>query len=119
VEHDWVGVPRSAGGHTRTHHTDTSTLWGAEAKKKAINTYFTNKAQHQVEEAIAILQAAIGIEPQQADTSALDDEIKALRKENGDLKMEVEVQKAKVEDATAKITDMEAKNALAREALGL
>jgi hypothetical protein len=114
-----IGTGRSAGGHTRTHHTDTTTLWGPDAKKKAIETFHTGKLGQKVEEAIGLLQEAIGVEPQQVDTSAKDAEIATLGKQNGDLKMEVAVLKQQVEDLTTKITDMETKAALAREALGL
>jgi hypothetical protein len=112
-EHNWIGKPTGLGGHTRTHHSDTSTLWGPEAKAKATTTYFTNKAKGQVEEAIAMLQNAMGIEPPQAvDTSKKDEEIERLKAKNTELT-------AEVADLKTKITDMETKAALAREALGL
>jgi hypothetical protein len=114
-----IGTSRSAGGHTRTHHTDTESLWGKEAKQKAIQTFHSGKLGKQVEDAIKLLQSAIGVEPEQVDTSAKDAEIKTLGKQNGDLKMEVAVLKQQVEDLTTKIADMETKAALAREALGL
>lgn len=96
----------SVAGHLRTHHSDTSTLWGPEAKQKSLNTYFTNKAKGQVEEAIAMLYTAIGTEPPKAeDTSAKDAEIERLKTENAELKQ--------------KISDLETKAALVREAMGL
>lgn len=117
----------STAGHLRTHHSDTSTLWGPEAKAKANNTYFTNKAKGQVVDAIAMLQNAIGVEPPKpVDTSAQDAETRELRtknealvKENGNLKMEVAVLENERDELRTKITDMETKAALAREALGL
>lgn len=118
-EHGWIGLPTGLGGHTRTHHTDTTTLWGPDAKKKAIETFHTGRLGQKVEEAIGLLQEAIGVEPQKVDTAAKDAEIATLGKQNGDLKMENAVLKQEVEDLKTRITDMETKAALAREALGL
>lgn len=125
-----IGPPTSTGGHTRTHHTDTTSLWGSEAKKKAINTYFTNKAAKKVEDAIGLLYEAIGVEPPQpVDTSALEAENKELQakiKELGtgsaevkDLKAQNAALTTELTELKTKLSDIETKQALAREALGL
>lgn len=129
-EHNWVGPPKSTGGHTRTHHTDTTTLWGPKAKEKGVQTYFTNKAHGQVKEAITILQNAMGIEPPKAaDTSALEAEIRDLKAQvkelsSGpatvkDLAKQLEEMTAERDALETKLSDQETKMALAREAFGL
>jgi hypothetical protein len=109
----WIGKNTGTGGHTRTHHTDTTTLWGPKAKEKGVQTYFTNKAKNQVTEAITMLQNAMGIEPPAAvDTSTLEAEVKKLKKQVEELTVERDGLKQKY-------SDLETKMALAREAFGL
>ena len=120
---------KSVAGHLRTHHSDTTTLWGPQAKEKAVTTYFTNKAKGQVEEAIGILQNAMGIEPPKVDTSEMEAEIKALRAQVKELSggsaeikaltKENEQLTARNAELTTKLADLEAKQALLRETLGL
>lgn len=124
--HPVIGTARSTGGHSRTHHTDTTTLWGPEAKNKATNTFFTNRATGQVEAGVKMIQEALGLIPPAVDTSAQDAETRELRaknealtKENGNLKMDVAVLEADRDDLKQKVADIETKQALAREALGL
>jgi polyhydroxyalkanoate synthesis regulator phasin len=121
-----IGNARSTGGHTRTSHTDTTTLWGPVAKEKGTRTYFTNKAKGQVEEAIGLLQVAMGIEPPAADTTALEaqrdkleSEKHVLQTENAALKAEVGELKSEITDLKQKLADMEAKMQLFRETLSL
>lgn len=115
----WIGKPTGTGGHTRTHHTDTTTLWGPKAKEKGVQTYFTNKALGQVGEAINMIQNALEIKPAQADTSAQDAEIKELKAQNKALGTENTDLKTKLTDLKTKLADLEAKQALLRETLGL
>lgn len=127
--HPIIGGKRSTGGHTRTHHTDTSTLWGPEAKAKANETYFTNKAKAEIEGAIAVLNKVIGVEPVQVDTEQLkkvkgeltksQEQVAALREENGKLGIKVTELGTQLTEAKQKLADIETKQALAREALGL
>jgi hypothetical protein len=121
-----IGNARSTGGHTRTHHTDTSTLWGPKAKEKGVQTFFTNKAIGHVQEGIALIQAALEITPPAADTSALEaqrdkleSEKHVLQTENAALKSEVGELKTEVTDLKTKLGELEAKFALAKEAFGL
>lgn len=108
-----IGGVRSTGGHSRTHHTDTTSLWGPDAKKKALDTHFTNKARGEITKAIETLQAAIGVEPPKpVDTSALDAQIKELKEQL------VKVT-ADRDDLKTKLADIETKFALAREAFSL
>lgn len=81
-EHDWIAKRKtrgSLGGHTRTHHTNTDSLWGREAKAKANQTYFTHKAQAQVQNAIEILQDAMDLRPPEVDVTHLTDEVERLK----------------------------------------
>ena len=126
---DIIAGRSSLAGHLRTHHSDTSTLWGPEAKAKANDTYFTNKAKAQVEVAINMLQKVIGAEPEKVDTSALEAEIKALKAqvkelsggatEIKDLKETKTRLLAENAELKTKVSDMETKAALVREAMGL
>lgn len=102
----------STAGHLRTHHSDTSTLWGPEAKAKAIETYHNTKLGRKVEEAVAMLQEAMGVAPQSA-------EIQAVTKERDKLLDRVAELEIQVKGLEKQVDDMNAKAALAREALGL
>lgn len=115
-----VGTARSTGGHTRTHHTDTTSLWGPDAKKKAIETHFTNKAKGEILKAIGTLQAVIGVEPPKpVDTSPLDAEIKDLKEKNTALKAKNTSLQTELDELKTKLADIETKFALAREAFSL
>ena len=126
---DIIAGRSSTAGHLRTHHSDTTTLWGPEAKARANNTYFTNKAKAQVETAIAMLNEAMGIEAPKVDTSALEAEIKELKAkvkelsggtaEVKDLKETKKRLLAENAELKTKVSDMETKAALVREAMGL
>jgi hypothetical protein len=125
IDGEILAGTRSTGGHTRTHHTDTTTLWGAKAKEKGIQTYFTNKARGQVEEAIGLLHTAMGIQPKGDDA-----ELIAERDKLASEKTVLQTESKQLKDANKQLTDelaalktkfadMEAKVALAREAFGL
>jgi len=97
----WIGTKRGAGGHTRTHHTDTTDLWGPEAKRKAVETHFAKKIKGDVQSAIQLLQAAIGVTDEQ--------DMEALVEENLQLK-------AKVVELEGQVAELQARIDLAREA---
>jgi len=97
----WIGTKRGAGGHTRTHHTDTTDLWGPEAKRKAVETHFAKKIKGDVEAAIKLLQAAIGTNPEQ--------DLESLLEENLQLK-------AQVVELEGQVAELQARIDLAREA---
>jgi hypothetical protein len=76
---DILAGKTSVAGHLRTHHSDTSTLWGPQAKQKATETYRTTKLSQKVQTAIEQLQEAIGVTPQHADVEALQKELDKVR----------------------------------------
>jgi hypothetical protein len=114
-EHHWLGKPSGLGGHTRTHHRDTTTLWGREAKEKALSTYFTNKAHHQVEEAIELLRTAIGVSAS-GDVDALTEERDKLQVRFDKLNTENTQLRLEIGDLRTSIAELKAKLALLREA---
>jgi hypothetical protein len=129
-EHKWIGKPTGLGGHTRTHHRDTTNLWDKAARMKAEKgsserkTYFTTKVRGQVEQAMELLHSALGVEA--ANTGEIeslkeqlnkvrredakkDEQIKALREENGK-------QGIKLTELGTQVTELKAKLSLLREA---
>ena len=102
----------SVAGHLRTHHSDTTTLWGPEAKAKAVDTYHTNKVAAGVMEGIELIQKAIGVTPQTADVEALTADNEKLKAENTQLT-------AARDDWKSKYEELKTKFDLAKEAFGL
>ena len=91
--------PRGMGGHIRIRHRDTTNLYDADARAKALESRRFNRLSSQVQEAVEALGKAIGYEAP-ADTR----ELEALKAENAALRKRAE--------------DAEARVALMKEALG-
>lgn len=108
--------PAGTGGHTRTHHTDTTTLWGPEAKAKANESAAVTRLSRKVEGAIEELQKAIGVKPG-GDTTELTKERDKLASEKSVLQTENAALKAEVRDLKKQIEDRDAKAELLREAI--
>lgn len=120
--------PAGTGGHSRTYHTDTTSLWGPEAKAKMSETARLNNLRKKVEAGIEMLQQAIGVVPGNPEAEA---ELAKQVKENTRLHARIaELEKASQEDnpkvaeleaevgrLQARISDLETKQALAKEAL--
>ena len=119
LEDDMLTSPSGTGGHTRTHHTDTTTLWGPEAKQKAINTFHTGRSGQKVEEAIALLYDAIGIQPPKAEDSSLKEENERLKQQVAEVTTQRDELGTKYSELETKYNELETKFALAREAFSL
>lgn len=89
--------PRGIGGHIRIKHRDNSTMYDEEARAKALESRRLNRLTKDVERAVGLLSASIGMT---IDTSVVD----ALKAENAALVKRAE--------------EAEARLALMREALG-
>jgi hypothetical protein len=89
---------RGLGGHIRMNHRDTDALHNEEAREKAFETRQLNRMTRRVEEALTLLNAAVG------KTTADPARIKQLEEENRKLRERAE--------------EAETRLALMREALG-
>ena len=103
---------KSVAGHLRTHHSDTTTLWGPQAKQKATETYRTTKLSQKVQTAIEQLQEAIGVTPQHAD-------VEALQKELNKVKANLDKVTAERDKAIKERDEAQAKLDIIREGLAL
>lgn len=101
-------------GHWRTHHSDTDTLWGSEAKARAAETSRFYRLTDKVSEAIEILSVAIG-QGDPAEVERLTAENKRLAAENKELRASC----ADSEATRARLEEVEAKLALIKETMSL
>lgn len=120
TEHELLSDnPRSAGGHNRIWHTDTSTLYSPEAREKAVDSWKSTEIRGRVEDAIAILHGVLGNESPDNKIKALEKEVARLTRENAKLVKKAE--RPDNSDALAKVTaraeEAETKLALLRETL--
>lgn len=95
-----VADSRGIGGHRRMKHSDTTAMFGPEAREKATDTRRFNRLSRQIEESITTLAHSIGwqVGPDQSARLA------ELELENADLRQRCE--------------EAEARLALLREAMG-
>jgi hypothetical protein len=113
--------PRSAGGHNRIYHTDTSNLHGPEARAKAIATTRNMKKQQAIETAIEVLAGTLGEDSPLVKIKALEKDIVRLTKELRDANAKADtvvVDTGALDAMTKRAEDAEARLALMREALG-
>jgi hypothetical protein len=115
----WVGKPAGTGGHTRTRHRPTDSMWGPEARAKAYETKRMNTLTESVAQVITQLQEAVGIEPAQVDTEQLEKaqfELRKAQEQVKALRLELAKSSTKVVELGTEVTNLKAKVALLREA---
>jgi hypothetical protein len=71
--------PRGIGGHVRAKHRDPDTLHGPEARARAVETKRVKRLTRQVEDAVKILNDALGVTDESRQIEALRAENEALR----------------------------------------
>ena len=121
---DWVGNNKGVGGHTRTQHRDTEDLHGQEARDKSRKTYFTTKMRGELEQALGMFQHALGVdvtdakavEKVKAELEKAQQQVAALREENGKQGVLITEQGNRLDEQGTQITELKAKLALLREA---
>lgn len=117
---------RSIGGHNRIYHTDTSNMYGKEARDKAVDSSRSAKLKVRMEEAALLLLNGLGEDSPLAKMDALTKQIAELTRANARLQKDltaaqkVPVVEDKTEELAAAIKradEAEARLALMREAL--
>jgi hypothetical protein len=113
TEHEFLKSKQSIGGHMRIHHSETvKEFYSPATIEKRVDSNKHSRLTGEVIKAMEILGSAVGVQLGGGDVTTLQEKVATLEK---DLKAAT----VERDEFKARIEELEAKQALMREALGL